>query len=629
MSRDVLDKWCERGILGLVLTILVFGPLAMGAVETPYFLVVQALTLSVMLLWAARLWLNPRPRFLWPPVCWAVLAFTAYAIARYFTADLEYVARQEMIRVLVYAFLFLAIINNLHRQEHAQWITLTLVFLAMTISFYALFQFITGSDKVWTLIKPYAHRGTGTYINPNHLAGFLEMILPLALAWMLVSRGKTVTKVFVGYAALVMLAGIGVTVSRGSWVSVGLMLLVFFSVLIQHRTYRLPAMVLLVTIAAAGIYFLPRTHFLKTRLEEITKNQTFNDSARFELWAPALRLWRENIWWGIGPDHFNYRFRVYRPESEQLQPDRVHNDYLNTLTDWGVAGATLVSAAWALVGIGALRTWRVVEGSSRGLSGKQSNKFALVLGASMGLLAILFHSAVDFNMHIPANAILAVTLMALLSSALRFTTDRYWFTAGIATKTAATLLLLAGLSYLSWQGARRAAEHVWLKRAVHASDQVSARLALEKAFAIEPTNFETAYACGEGLRTESWEGNSNYAQLASAAMEWFDRSMKLNRYDGYTYLRYGMCLDWLGQTDKARPYFDRAVELDPNGYFTVGYMGWHYFQTGDYAAARSWFERSYRLHAEENLIANSYLQIVTDRMLKRAAEPGASDPLRR
>ena len=86
-------------------------------------------------------------------------------VARYFTADLEYVARLEMIRVLVYAFLFLAIINNLHRQEHAQWITLTLVFLAMTISFYALFQFITGSDKVWLLIKPYAHRGSGTYIS--------------------------------------------------------------------------------------------------------------------------------------------------------------------------------------------------------------------------------------------------------------------------------------------------------------------------------------------------------------------------------------------------------------------------------------------------------------------------------
>src|SRR5262245_16890451 len=104
MNRDVLDKWCERGILGLVLVILIFGPLAMGAVETPYFLVIQGLTIATLLLWGVRLWLNPRPQLLFPPVCWAVLAFTVYAIARYFAADLEYVARKEVIRVVIYAF---------------------------------------------------------------------------------------------------------------------------------------------------------------------------------------------------------------------------------------------------------------------------------------------------------------------------------------------------------------------------------------------------------------------------------------------------------------------------------------------------------------------------------------------
>src|ERR1051325_9019438 len=198
MNRDVLDKCCEWGILGLVLIILIFGPLAMGAVETPYFLVIQGLTLGTMLLWCVRLWLNPRPQLLCPPVCWAVLAFTAYAIARYFTADLEYVARQEVIQVVLYAFLFFVIVNNLHRQNHAQWISLTLVFLAMGISGYAIYQFAANSDKVWTLVKPYPHRGSGTYINPNHLAGFLEMVLPLALAWTLVSRSRALLKVFIG-----------------------------------------------------------------------------------------------------------------------------------------------------------------------------------------------------------------------------------------------------------------------------------------------------------------------------------------------------------------------------------------------------------------------------------------------
>ena len=82
MNRDVADNWCERGILGLVLAILVFGPLATGAVRPPDFLVLQGLTLGVLLLWSVRLWLTPKPRLLWPPICWTVMAFTLYAIGR-------------------------------------------------------------------------------------------------------------------------------------------------------------------------------------------------------------------------------------------------------------------------------------------------------------------------------------------------------------------------------------------------------------------------------------------------------------------------------------------------------------------------------------------------------------------
>ena len=56
MNREVLDRWCERGILALVLGILVFGPLATGAVRSVDFLVIQGLTLGVMTLWLLRFW---------------------------------------------------------------------------------------------------------------------------------------------------------------------------------------------------------------------------------------------------------------------------------------------------------------------------------------------------------------------------------------------------------------------------------------------------------------------------------------------------------------------------------------------------------------------------------------------
>src|SRR6266536_4410678 len=143
MIRESLDNWCEKGILLLVLAILVFGPLATGAVRPGEFLVIQGLTMAAALLWLFRFWLNPGHRLLWPPICWAVVAFVIYAILRYQQADIEYVARQELIRIVVYALLFFVILNNVARQESTQFVSCVLIFLAMAISMYAIYQFAT------------------------------------------------------------------------------------------------------------------------------------------------------------------------------------------------------------------------------------------------------------------------------------------------------------------------------------------------------------------------------------------------------------------------------------------------------------------------------------------------------
>ena len=619
MNREKLDGWCERGILGLVLAILVYAPLATGAVRVPDFLVIQGLTLGVVVVWGARLWLNRRPKFLWPPICWAVLAFTIYAVARYLTADLEYIARGEMIRVLVYAILFFAIVNNLHRQESTQTIAFTLIFLAMAISCYAVYQFLSGSQKVWSFTTPYQHRGTGTFISPNNLAGFLELLLPLGLAYTLTGRAKPVKKVFLGYASLVMLAGIGVSVSRAGWLSTALALLVFFGVLAFRRSYRLPALALLLVIAGAGIYFIPRSIHFQARWQEVYKNGKLDKDARPDLWRSAVDMWQQHVLWGVGPAHFDYRFREFRPQSLQGRPNRVHNDYLNTLTDWGVAGFALVASAWALLAWGVVRTWRFVLRSERDLGSKRSNKFAFVLGASAGLVAILIHSIVDFNMHIPANAIVVVTLMALLSGHLRFATEQYWFTARLWAKLLASAVLAAGLVYLGYQEIHRARELVWLRRAEQKSNSAPEQAAaLENAFAIEPKNFETAYAIGQVYQSQSWAGAGEYREQAEKAMRWFERGWKLNPFDPYNYLHYGMCLDWTGRRTESWPYYKKAVERDPNGYYMTAFVGWHYVQTGDYAAARTWFERSRRLEWSENTIADTYLPTLNQKMLDAA-----------
>src|ERR1017187_4136417 len=264
MNREALDKFFERGILALVLAILVFAPLALGAVDTPEFLVVQGLTIGVMLLWGLRLWISRKPQLLWPPTCWVVLAFALYAVGRYFTADIEYAPRLEMIQVLLYAFLFFAIVNNLYHQKAAQIVSFTLIFLGMAISCYAVYQFSTHSNRVWNFAAQYPDRGTGTYISPNNLAGFLEMLLPLATAYVLAGRMKPVTRVFLGYAALVMAAGLTVTFSRGGWTATAIGLLALLGILLGHRNHRIPALLLLVVGIGGGVGFT-QIYLAKTR----------------------------------------------------------------------------------------------------------------------------------------------------------------------------------------------------------------------------------------------------------------------------------------------------------------------------------------------------------------------------
>ena len=637
MSRETLDRWCEHGILGLVLAILVFTPLAFGgkpqlAVGVPLdflivnpFLVAEIFTIAAAILWGVRLWLNPRPKLLWPPICWAVAAFAVYAVIRYLTADIEHIARQEVIHVLVYVVLFFIILNNLYSQEKAQIIAITLVFLAMAISFYAIYQFLTDSDRVWQTSASYAHRASGTYISPNHLGGFLEMLVPLGLSMTVVSRLKPLLKVLLGYSVLVMAGGIAVTVSRGTWISTAAALAIFFGALFFHEKFRLPTFIFIFVILMAAGFLFPKTQIFQMRMRQLFSNGKIDTDLRLDLWRPAVKVWQENPWWGAGPAHFDFRFRKYRPDNVQLQPERAHNDYLNALTDWGIVGGTFITTGLALVFLGVIRSWRFVRGVPSDLEQKHSNKFAFVVGASAGLVAALVHSTVDFNMHIPANALIAMTLIALLSSYLRFSTERYWITLGPATKATALGVILAFVGYLGWQSPHLAREKYWLARSyvagLHSKYSPAQVALLEKAFSIEPRNFDTAYAIGEAYRVQSHEGGENYQELAGKAMQWFERAMKLNPWDGYNFLRYGMCLDWVNRSAESGPYYDRAEQLDPNGYFTVANIGLHYVETQDYAAARPWLERSARLQGNGNPIAKNYLSIANRKLL----EEGTND----
>jgi hypothetical protein len=495
-----------------------------------------------------------------------------------------------------------------------------MVFVAMGVAMYAVYQYITESDRVWHLVSPYKERGKGTYINPNHLAGFLEMVLPLGLAFMLTSRLKPAAKVLVGYASLVMVAGIGVSLSRGSWIACAVALLLFFFVLMLQRQFWLQGILVLAVLGCAGGLFVKDNFVVKKRFDQMVIGGKPSDN-RLELWKPAYRMWQENFWFGVGPDHYDVRFRAYRPQIVQTQPDHAHNDYLNTLADWGVTGASLVACAIGLVLAGVFKTWRTLRSSMADLGSGRSNKFAVVLGATIGMVAALVHAFVEFNMQIPANAILFVALLGMASGHLRFGTGGYRFGFSAITKVLVTLGLVAVLSFLGFQEWKRGREHVWLKRAEGEPQYSETQMDyLKRAFNIEPANYRTAHWIGECYRAHSLEGFEDYVELGDKAISWFETGQRLNPYYGDLYLHQAMCLDWLERFDESKPLYIKALECDPNGSFTIAMTGWHYLQMGKYAAARPWFQRSKALLWQESDVADGYLGIIEMRLEDQAGE---------
>src|SRR5436190_739605 len=103
MTRERLDVWLERAILALTLASLVYAPLALGAGRTLDLIVLECLAAAAAGVWVVRIWIrHDDSRLVWPPVCWLALIFVGYAIVRCNIADIPFLARIALGRLLVY-----------------------------------------------------------------------------------------------------------------------------------------------------------------------------------------------------------------------------------------------------------------------------------------------------------------------------------------------------------------------------------------------------------------------------------------------------------------------------------------------------------------------------------------------
>jgi O-antigen ligase len=260
----------------------------------------------------------------------------------------------------------------------------------------------------------------GTYVNRNHLAGLLEMALPFAVLYAVVilrrSRSRDRSPARPALAACAVLS-----VAASIWLAIlfsfsrmGLVaaLCSLFFIASLALVPRLPARkkgltLFLVACAAAAVFlFLPSQRMI-ARFAELATREGLLAEGRLLLWRESLQLVRAFPLFGCGAGGFESAFVKYKASAFAVRDDYAHNDYLQVLAELGIAGFAI---AGSVIICASARSFRAA------LQRPQSETGYLAMACSAAILAILIHALVDFNLYIPANAMVLSWILGVSSA---------------------------------------------------------------------------------------------------------------------------------------------------------------------------------------------------------------------
>jgi O-antigen ligase len=294
------------------------------------------------------------------------------------------------------------------RRQHVVLGAITGTALLLTLIGLVLMVRPSTRDLALTLQRPEQYHGRmgASYVCPNHYAGLLEMTLPLVLAAIMVSKARLPFKLLAGIAGLLLLVGLILSMSRGAWLS----LVIGIGVLLalgtwQKRINLLAWLIPLIIIVAAVGAIVVNSRSVRERFGSLPDAQDKSYAARAIVWKHTLDVIKGHALFGTGPGTYRWAFKRVQPAGLEADVRYAHNDYLHTLSDYGLVGLGLV--LWA-VGAFAYRGVRALRRA------KKSSDLALGIGVLAAATAIAAHSFVDFNMRIPANLVTMLVLGAAL-----------------------------------------------------------------------------------------------------------------------------------------------------------------------------------------------------------------------
>jgi len=346
----------------------------------------------------------------------------------YFTISMErYQTVSHLLLLVTYLTAFFLTLFLCRDRNAKKGLVFALVSLGAFEALYGLIQYLTGWQQIFAYVKKYyLEEATGTYINRNHFAGFLEMILPfalvLALRWThllskntsggastfrkIVSRTELVSVVLWFFLAILICAALVLSRSRmgiiSALVSLGVILALARTSTVRPRTRA--AVAALFFLGVLGLIVWIGSDPVMSRFETLGQEYNLIGQNRISIWRDTLGLIRQHPFLGTGLGSFLVAYTSVQTAFLSLLVEHAHCDYLEVATELGLPGAILVfgSIFWVLAQTA--RRYRKLE--------ERFDK-AVSLACIGSIAAILVHSLADFNLYIPANALVFTMILAM------------------------------------------------------------------------------------------------------------------------------------------------------------------------------------------------------------------------